>query len=182
MPKTAYLLIILLFFSFEDPKMARVKVTEEISVLLPKGWSPMDGMDFTERYPSVRAPLAAYTNEERMVDFSVNLSATQWPDANMEVAQKFFKASLYNMFDRVEIVSEGIREVNKKKYVFLEFEYTIRGNRTDVSQQNTILNYSHIQYLITPERTLVFSFNCPRRLRQQWQPVAHTVMTSIKIK
>ena len=77
----------------------------------------MDALDFTQRYPSVRAPLAAYTDEDRLVDFSVNISATQWPDTDLELAQKFFKAGVVNMFDRVEMIKEGIYEVHP---VFLD--------------------------------------------------------------
>src|SRR5690348_12546861 len=84
-------------------KLVKTKVNDKITVSIPKGWHPMDGMDFTQRYPSVRAPLAAYTDVERLTDFSVNISATQWPDQDLKVAKQFFKASLMNMFDRVEM-------------------------------------------------------------------------------
>src|SRR5690606_19571745 len=77
-------------------KLVKIKVNENITVSIPNEWRPMDGMDFTQRYPSVRAPLAAYTNEERTVDFSVNVSASQWPDGNLDIAQRFFKSSIMN--------------------------------------------------------------------------------------
>src|SRR5687767_6147164 len=134
MPQRIFLVFLLFFFSFDKPKLVKTKVTDDITVSIPKGWKPMDGVDFTERYPSVRAPLAAYTNEERMADFSVNISATQWPDANAEIARQFFKASVMNMFDRVEMISEGIHEVNKRKYIFFEFESRVNGTRTQVGQ------------------------------------------------
>src|SRR5690349_17323793 len=98
MPHNFFVLVALLFISADQPKLVKVKVRGDITVSVPKDWRPMDGLDFTERYPSVRAPLAAYTNDERTTDFSVNVSATRWPDANLEMASKFFKASLTNMF------------------------------------------------------------------------------------
>ena len=119
MPHKFFLLSIFLLLAFDQPKLVKVKVSDDITVSIPKDWKPMDGLDFTERYPSVRAPLAAYTNEDRNVDFSVNISATRWPDANLEIAGKFFKSSLTNTFDRVTIIDEGVREVNGKSYVFL---------------------------------------------------------------
>src|ERR1043165_5929098 len=122
-----FLLVIVLFISMDKPRLSRVKVADGISVQMPKGWHPMDDLDFKERYPSVRAPLAAYTDEERQLDFSVNISATQWPDADAKIAQQFFKASLYNMFDRVDMISEGVQEVNGKQFLYFEFESLIRG-------------------------------------------------------
>jgi len=182
MVRRIFLLITLVFFSFDHPKLVKTKITDDLTVSIPKDWRPMDATDFTERYPSVRAPIAAFTNDQRDADFSVNISATQWPDADATLAQKFFKASLMNMFDRVEIISEGIQTINKRQYVYFEFESRVNGTRTQVGQQEAVLQYTYQQYLVEPRRTLVFSFSCPRRDRQQWQETAHAVMKSIKLK
>jgi hypothetical protein len=141
----------------------------------------MNEMDFTERYPSVRAPLAAFTNEERSADFSVNTSATQWPDADLELARKFFKASLMNMFDKVDFINDGIREANGKKFVYFEFESRINGNRSDEGLNDPVMKYTQMQLLIEPKRTLVFTFNCPRRLRPEWESTALAMMKSVKV-
>lgn len=180
--KITLLSILLAFSSFEEPKLKRIKATENISVMLPATWHPMDELDFSERFPSVRAPLFAYTDEDRQLSFSINISATQWPDANANIAQRFFKASLFNMFDKVEIVREGIRTVNKKQFIFFEFESTVRGNARELDQQSSIMRYTSIAYLVQPERTLVFSFTCPRRLRQDWEATALRIMESIRVK
>lgn len=176
------ILMVLVCLAGSKPKLVKMKVNDFITVSVPQGWRPMDGMDFTQRYPSVRAPLAAYTNEERLVDFSVNISATQWPDANVEVAKGFFKASLMNMFDRVEMISEGVHEVNKKKFIYFEFESRVNGNRQQEGFQDPVLKYTYIQYLVEPGRTIVFSFNCPRRVREEWQETARAMMKAVKVK
>lgn len=175
-------LIALLFVSADQPRLIKVKVTDDITVSIPKDWRPMDGLDFTERYPSVRAPIAAYTNNDRTVDFSVNISATRWPDANLELASKFFKASLTNMFDRVTMVNEGIREINGKSFIFFEFESRVNGNRNELGNADPILKYSYIQYLVQPQRTLVFAFNCDRRDRPAWEEAARSMMNNVKVK
>jgi hypothetical protein len=177
-----FLIVPLLLVSFDQPRLVKIKVTEGISVSLPREWNPMDAMDFTERYPSVRAPLAAYTNDERTVDFSVNISATRWPDANLEIASQFFKASIRNMFDRVEMLEEGIREVNGKSFVYFKFESRVNGTKNQVGNTDPVLRFTYLQYLIQPQRTIVFSFNCPRREREQWEKASEAMMKSIKIK
>jgi hypothetical protein len=163
-------------------KLVRTKVNDKITVSVPQDWIPMDGMDFTQRYPSVRAPLAAFTNMERNVDFSVNISATQWPDGDLEMSKRFFKSSIMNMFDRVDFIDEGIREVNNKKFIVFEFESRIDGNRQKEGFKDSILKYSYIQYLVQPDRTLVFAFNSPRRLRDDWQENEREMMSAVKIK
>lgn len=167
---------------FDQPKLVKTKVADGITVSIPQGWRPMDGLDFTERYPSVRAPLAAFTNDERMADFSVNISATRWPDANHALAQQFFKASVSNMFDRIEMISEGVHELHGKKFIYFEFESRINGNRAKEGMSDPILKYSYLQYYIEPGRTLVFAFNCPKREREVWQASAQAIMKSVRIR
>jgi hypothetical protein len=182
MPRNLFLLFLMFLVGFDQPKLVKIKVADGITVSIPEGWKPMDGLDFIERYPSVRAPLAAFTDNDRLVDFSVNISATRWPDANLALAQQFFKASISSMFDRVEMISEGVHEVHGKKFVYFEFESRVNGNKGNEELSDPVLKYSYLQYYIEPKRTLVFSFNCPRRLRAEWQASAQAMMKSVKIR
>ena len=176
-----FFLIGLTLVAADGHKLMKVKVNDEITISVPKEWNAMDELDFTQRYPSVRAPLAAYTNIDRTIDFRVNISATQWPDNDLEIAQKFFKASVLSMFDRVEMIQEGIHEVNKKRFIFFEFDSRIHGTRQE-GLKDPVLRYTYIQYLVEPGKALVFSFNCPRRDKEEWQETARRMMTSVKIK
>lgn len=182
MQKSVLLVFLLILMSFDEPKLKKTEVSEGITMLIPSEWRQMDGLDFSERFPSVRAPLGAYTDHNREMSLSVNISATQWPDEDAEIARDFFKSSIYNTFDRIEMINQGIYEANKHKFVFFEFESTVKGDQTALGQEQSILNYSYIQYLIGEDRALVFSFHCPRRLRQEWQETAGKIMKSVKVK
>ena len=87
----------------------KVKVNDAITVSVPKDWLPMQEDGYYSALSIRTWPLMAYTNEERVADFSVNVSATQWPDDDIELAKKFFKAGLVNVFDRVDMIDEGIQ-------------------------------------------------------------------------
>ncbi len=178
------LIILLVIFSAfaEKPKLVKTKLTEGMTASIPASFKPMDEMDFTQRYPSVRAPLAAFTNEDRDTDFSVNISATQWPDADVEMAGKFFRVGLTNLFDKVDFISEGVREVHGKKFIYFEIESRMSGSKTNEATRSPILKYTYIQYLVEENRTLVFTFSCPARVRQDWQDTALQMMKSLKIK
>jgi hypothetical protein len=182
MSRFLIVIVAVIFLSFDQPKLVKTKAADGITVSIPEEWRPMDQLDFTERYPSVRAPIAAYTNEERSIDFSVNISATRWADNDLELAQKFFKSGIQNLFDRVEFINEGIVDRKGKKFIYFEFESRVNGNREKEGQREPILKYSYIQYYIKGGKTLVFSFNCPRRERQNWEPVAKLMMESVKLK
>jgi hypothetical protein len=181
MQKIMLLVVILCMTSFDQPRLVKTQVSDGITMLIPRDWRAMDELDFRERFPSVRAPLAAYTDVNRELAISVNISATQWEVPDVAIAKDFFKSSIYNTFDRVEMIDEGIHEVNGKQFVFFEFESTVRGKQEVLGQQAAILNYSYIQYLVGVDRTLVFSFHCPRRMRQEWQDPAKKIMNSIKV-
>jgi hypothetical protein len=168
--------------AFESSKMVRTKISDDISVLLPREFRPMDGIDYLQRYPSVRKSIASYTNNDRLVDFSVNTSASQWLHTDVELAQQFFKSSLYNLFDNVEMIEEGIHDIHKKKFIYFEFESRVKGDMRDQALRDPVLSYTYIQFLLEPNRTLVFTFTCPRRIRNDWQETAHKIMSSIKMK
>ena len=176
------ILLALVCISADKAKLIKVKVNDDITVLVPKEWHPMDDQDIAQRYPSVRAPLLAYTNMEREADFSVNISATQWPDDNIEIAQKFFKAGVVNMFDKVDMIDEGIREISGKKFIYFEFESRMNGNRQREELREPIIRYTYIQYYIRPGNAIVFSFSCPRRAREAWQESARDMMKGVKVK
>jgi len=181
MPK-AFFFAVIVCIAADQVKLVKIKVNDAITVFIPQEWKPMDDLDITQRYPSVRAPIAAYTNIEREADFSINISATQWPDDDVVLAQKFFKAGIMNVFDRVEIIDEGIRENHGKKFIFFEFESRVNGNQKQVGYTDPVLRYTFIQYLIEPGRALVFSFSCPQRQKAAFQETAREMMTSVRVK
>jgi hypothetical protein len=168
--------------AFSSSKLIKTKINKEITVSIPEELKPMTNEDIAQRYPSVRAPLGAYTNADRLVDFSVNISATQWPDSNIEMAQKFFKSGITNLYDRVEFIEEGTKQLGKKKFIFFELESRVNGNKRQLGEQQTIQRYIYVQYLVEAKRTLVFTFSCPKELKADWQKTAKEVMKSISVK
>jgi hypothetical protein len=171
-----------LLMSASTPRLVKTKVTDGITVSIPAGFYPMTAEDITQRMPSVRAPLGAYTNQDRVVDLSINISATQWPDGDKDVASKFFKTALYNLYDKVDMIDEGRHVIHRKEYIFFEFESrTHAARRLDAATEPT-LKYTYIQYLVEPNRTLVFTFSCPRNLKEDWQETARAVMKSVRVK
>lgn len=179
------LVLISLLISFTastQVKLVKRKIDKNISVSLPEIFSPMTPEDLIQRYPSVRAPLGAYTDPDRLADFSINISATQWPDQNLEFARGFFKASIMNMFDRVEMLDEGIREINQNKFIFFEFTSRLNPEKQNIAIQDALVRYTYIAYLIRPGRTLVFSFGCTKDVQENWQPVAQEIMKTIQVR
>ncbi len=182
MIKSLILIVSLWLVPSTSLKLVKTKVSNGITVSLPAAMFPMTPDDMAQRYPSVRAPLGAFTDQDRAVDFSVNISATNWPDANVELAQKFFRAGLYNLYDRIDLIAEGTQILHKRKFIFFEFDSRINGDKRKQSNQEPILKYTYIQYLVESDRTLVFTFSCPREQKEDWRNTAREIMKSVRVK
>ena len=98
------------------------------------------------------------------------------------MAQQFFKASLQNLYDRVDFIGEGTQVLHKRKFIFFEFESRISGDRRKQELRQPVLKYTYIQYLVQKDRTLVFSFTCPKDMMEEWQPVAREMMKSLRVR
>jgi hypothetical protein len=182
MIKTLSLIALLVLPTDAALKLVKTKVADGISVSLPVELYAMTPDDIAQRFPSVRAPLGAFTNQDRVIDFSVNISATSWPDSDVELAQRFFKAGLGNLYDRLDMISEGTQLLKKKKFIYFEFDSRINGDRRKQGYQDPILRYTYIMYLVQPGRTLVFTFSCPKDLKEDWQATAKEIMQSVRVR
>jgi hypothetical protein len=171
----------LVLSSLTVSKWVKSNLPNGVTVTVPEELAPMTPEDIALRFPSVRAPLGAFTNQERLIDFSVNISATNWPDGDAELARKFFKASLQNLYDRLDMIKEGTQVIKKKKYIFFEFESRISGDRRVQGLGEPIVKYVYIQYLVLKDKTLVFTFSCPKDRREEWQGQAHEIMNRIRV-
>ncbi|MEM9859391.1 MAG: hypothetical protein AAF843_18700 [Bacteroidota bacterium] len=180
--KSIVLLTLVLVAIPAVPKMVKTKIGESITMMLPDNLYAMSADDVARRYPSVRRPIGAFTNDSRLADFSVNISATRWRLEDVDMAKGFFKSSFYNLFDRVDFIKEEIQEIGDKKFIVYEFDSRLNGDPSSFEAKNPILRYNYIQYLIVKGKTVVFSFNCHPRLKEEWQPVVREMMSSVKIK
>jgi len=163
-------------------KLVKTRIANDITVSIPAELQAMTPEDIALRHPSVRKPIGAFTDADRMIDFSIKTSATQWTAADRAMSMEFFKAGIYNLYDRVDMIGEGIRTIHKKEYIFFEFDSRINGERRLGGDQDAIMKYSYVLYLVEKGRTLVITFSCPKQLKTEWQETAHAMMNTLRIK
>lgn len=159
--------------------LKKVKVNDgKISLKIPAEFTEMELEDIGQRLPSVRLPIAAYTDLYRTADLSVKISATKWGDNDLDIAMSFFKASFSNLFDKVDMLDEGIIEIKKKKYIYFEFESIVRSTESQTGERK----YNFIVYHIKDLKTLVVSFRCSYRDQQKYQPFSREILQSLNVK
>lgn len=163
-------------------KMVKAKIHEGISGRLPKTFYPMPPSDIALRFPSVRKPIAAYTDESRLTDFSVKISASKWRSQDLPMLRDFFRSSILNLYDRVNFIQDSIVVINDREFAVFEFETYIAGEQFSLDKKSPARKYHYLQYALLNGKTLVFSFSTPKKLMGQWQETAGEIMASIKIK
>ena len=176
------LISLILGFSLESHKLVKTKIAPDITVSIPEELMPMTPEDIAQRHPSVRAPIAAFTDQDRIIDFSIKTSATQWPDVNLEMSAQFFKAGIYNLYDRVDVIDEGIREIHKKQFIYYEFTSRINEDTSGMGLEQSVQKYTYVLYLVEKYRTLVITFSCPQQLQADWQETARAMMSKVIIR
>ena len=80
------------------------------------------------------------------------------------------------------MIDEGIKEIHKKDYIFFEFDSRINGDKRDLGNQDSVLKYTYILYLVEKNRTLVITFTCLENVKEEWQETARAVMQSLRVK
>lgn len=172
----------LIFSNFQQEKLQKTELTDNITMLIPETFRPMTDDEIANKYFTTRKPMVMFTNQDLTIDFGVNKSATKWGDDDFEIMMSFQKANIFSLYDEVDVISEGTNEVKGKKYAYYEFVSTVLGDEEAFIKQGSIKKYTYIQYIIVDKVTLVFNFTCDSRVKDRWAPVAKQMMESIDIK
>lgn len=160
-------------------KYVTTKVADNIKVKIPKEFAPMTDEDKAQRYESSRLPIALFTSPDRVADFGVNRAYSVWRESDLEMLEEFYEASIMELYDKVEFLGKGIKEVNGKKFVFFEFTSVVYPEN---QFQGNISKYTYLMYTLNQGTTYIFNFSSEKSAQNQWQPVARQVMASLRLK
>lgn len=153
------------------PKLAKRTVSNGVKIKLPKEFTPMVDSDIALRYFTHNKPLAMYTSEDRNIGFGFNVATVNWGFGEIELLRKFYKASVLSMFNKVDIIDEGVKTVKGQEYAYLEF----------TSSVDRIKNYFYVQYIVLNNRIFIFHTMCPAHMSKDYQETARAMMNSMKV-
>ena len=163
------------------PKLTTVKLGTGLTVGVPVGFAALPDDRIALKYPSPRKPLAVFSNASGRVDFSVALRPTPFLSADYAVLLKIYKASIQRLYTKVEFLSEDIRTVKGRDFIFFEFVSTVSDARRG-SNLAAIKRYQAVQYAIKDQQLFVFTFVVPFEEQAQWRPTAQAVMNAVELK
>lgn len=166
--------------SYCQGEMVRHEINEEISYMVPSNFTLMSTNDRLQKFVSSREPLAMHSTEDREVDLGVNWNPMRWTSKDTETVYGFYKASIQSLFDNVEFIQDGTKDVNGQEFIVFEFVATLKSDNA-FSGPKTSRYYTYIQYTSYNNQVLLFNFGCRARLMGTYQSVAKDIMNSVKV-
>ncbi len=110
------LAMIISSFTFLVDNLVRTEIYEGVSIDLPKSFRPMSEALLQEKYVAARRPLAAYTDPNQQVAFGLNVSNTRWQAEDLAMLKDFYRASLLELYDEVDM-PQRVHRRNQRKSV-----------------------------------------------------------------
>ena len=177
-------MVVISGFMLVTNDLVRTDIYEGISVSMPKSFRPMSDALLREKYVAARRPLAAYTDHNQQVAFGLNVSNTRWQAGDLAMLKDFYRASVLELYDEVDFITESVEKINGREFAVFEFVSVVRPdeNETSFINQKPIRQYTYVQYTIHNKKTWVFDFSVPARVQPEWQETAQKMMTSVRMK
>ncbi len=188
-----FLLVVLILISFamlsmDSPKLAKRKIYDGVSVLMPEDFVVMSDNDIASKYPSTKKPLAVFMSSDTKADFSMNNTKAKFSGQDAKMLREIYRATIMETYDTSTVgendpfksdrvkksfkfLSEGIKTINKKEYAY--FEYT--------SEFGSVKKYNYIMYAAHKKHVLIFNFSADLRAMNVYQPIANAMMNSVKV-
>jgi hypothetical protein len=171
--------ILFLSVSVQAQKLVKTKLAANISLKVPDNFTPMTDEDKLQRYESSRLPIALYTDPDRLAELGINRAYSIWQEGDIAMMQKFYEASITELYDKVEFLKKEIANVNGHEFVIFEFESVVYPEN---KFQRNITKYTYLMYALNDGTTYLFNFTCEKAIKSQWLNTAHKIMASVKLK
>ena len=169
--------IVLLFlpiFSFGQIKLDH-KISlldDKVEILTPKELSKMTDEMWKIKYGSALRPILAFSDKNIEVNLIAQFTNQKWEEKELAEYNDFRIDNLKKTRTDVQILEDGIKDINGKKVGFFKFMSQAIGDK--------IFNYYF--FTIVEERILIFTFNCAEKLRSIWEKTADQMVASLRTK
>ncbi|WP_018479578.1 hypothetical protein [Pontibacter roseus] len=178
----AFLAIILIAgVALADTKLKKTQITKEITVMLPRDFTPLPDDGIARKYPAANKPVAVYSSPNGQVDFSMTQKRSQFGPQDLNMLRDVYKANLLERFTKVDFIRDEVTEIKGKNYIVFEFVSVMADERKS-SNLAPVQKYSIMQYTIQGNQLMVFSMHLPFAMKNDWQKTAREVMGSVNIK
>lgn len=147
-------------------------ISNKVEISLPKNFTIMSEDMAKLKYPSERRPTLIYTDEEASINVAFNYMTTIITDKEISLFKEATKKNLENVYPSATWLEDTVVMIHNKNVGKLE----VITPAVDTKVYNLIF------FMELEGKLLMASFNCTENQMQEWQPIAHEIVESIKIK
>jgi hypothetical protein len=167
---TAYLLSLP---AFAQPGLEKITLPDnKLEMLVPKGFSRVTDALLSVEYPEAGyKPSWAIAGEESNVSLAYsNTNESVDDNAIPGFTDKLIKEQKVNRKD-FKLVDDGILLVDGKNIGYIKFMSRVKDEKI----------FHFMFYISVAERLVLFSFDCPKRLRKKWESKAEEMAGSLRL-
>ncbi len=168
--------------SMDTPKLAKRKIYDGVSILMPEDFVVMSDKDISAKYPSTKKPLAVFMSSDTRADFTMNNTKAKFNGQTAKMLHEIYKVTIIETYDTaafkkdklkvsLNFIQDGVKTINKKEYAYFEF----------TSEFNNIKKYNYLLYAPHKKHILIFNFSCDQRAMDVYQPIANKMVSSVKV-
>ena len=150
----------------------KLLLNDKVELKIPKDFQIMSEEMMALKYPSERRPTLIYTDESGGINVALNLTANKANQDMIPAYHNNFMNAFKNLYPSADWKDNGIKEINGKQLGYLEF--VTPAIDTEI--------YNLMFFTDMDGQLLLCTFNCTVKSMDDWTPVAHEIMNSLKTK
>ncbi|MHA6246860.1 hypothetical protein ACXYMU_02910 [Pontibacter sp. CAU 1760] len=167
--------------AFAQPKLKKIQLSKNLTVMLPRDFTPLSDDGIARKYPASTKPLAVYTSPNELVDFSVTQKKSGFRAQDLDMLREFYKANLLETFSKVDFIRQEVTKVKGQDFIVFEFVSSVEDER-GTTNLAPMQKYSIVQYTIVGNQLMIFTLHTPFVMKNEWQQPAREIMGSIQMK
>jgi hypothetical protein len=157
----------------------QTKLTQTISLLdnkveigAPAALQKMTPAVWKLKYGAAQQPDLALSDKNAEVNLIAQYTTQKWTSDDLTEYKDYRIANLKKTRTDVQVLEDGIKDINGKKVGFFKFTTQAKGDK--------IFNYYF--FTVVDGKILLFTFNCTATLKSSWEKTADEMAASLKVK
>jgi hypothetical protein len=167
-------LLLLPIFSFAQTKLEqKISILDQrVELLVPKELVKITPEIWKIKYGNMQQPILSLSDKDVDVNLIGQFTNQKWDENNLAEYKDFRINNLKKTRTDVEILENGVKDINGKKVGFFKF----------MSQARDVKIFNYYFFTIVDEKIFLFNFNCSEASRNTWEKTADEIVASLKTK
>jgi hypothetical protein len=142
-----------------------------LTLLVPKGFTTIDGAELRKRYPAENRPSLVFSNQSESVNIVIDFTKNEVLPGQLRQLHQTLDAGMRRQYPKATWLESGLRRYGDRQWSQIEF--ISPASKTNI--QNLMLATS------AEGRMLSITFNTTEGLAAQWMPVGRRIVETLSV-